>query len=452
MTGRGARRLSNSGGVVPMASKDLKPGRRLGNSHPRRTRIVVWSVGLLVFGSGLYAAYHFGTTTKVEVAVARVRRTDFVVSARARGDIKSTKSFLLKAPQTPGLKIVRLLATGTAVRKGDVVVEFDPAQHEQDVISQTVQVGSIESSIEQLKASQKMAEGLDVLSKMQSEYDVERAKLDASKAEVISPIDGQKFHINVYVKEGSLHQVNSSITAHEVGNEADLLRLDQRKDKAVRDLETHTGYLSNMQVRAPADGVVNLLPNFRSRGSFGRAMPPFKAGDDVWAGAEIAEIPDLSSLYIDLKLEETERGKTQLGQAVRVHVDAVPGQDFPAEIDFINPIALLVFKGGSTPDKQFPARATLKSADPRLRPGMSASAEIIIEREANMLLIPIRSTFSTTDGPAVYVQIGDEFVVRQVQVGRRNDDDIIVTGGLKEGEIVTLESPAEAAKRAKKKG
>jgi multidrug efflux pump subunit AcrA (membrane-fusion protein) len=50
------------------------------------------------------------------------------------------------------------------------------------------------------------------------------------------------------------------------------------------------------------------------------------------------------------------------------------------------------------------------------------------------------------------VQIGDEFVVRQVQVGRRNDDDIIVTGGLKEGEIVTLESPAEAAKRAKKKG
>jgi multidrug efflux pump subunit AcrA (membrane-fusion protein) len=49
------------------------------------------------------------------------------------------------------------------------------------------------------------------------------------------------------------------------------------------------------------------------------------------------------------------------------------------------------------------------------------------------------------------VQIGKNFVVRPIQVGTRNDEDIIVTSGLKEGEIVTLESPAEAAKRASKK-
>ena len=40
--------------------------------------------------------------------------------------------------------------------------------------------------------------------------------------------------------------------------------------------------------------------------------------------------------------------------------------------------------------------------------------------------------------------------MRPIQVGKQNDEDIIVTGGLKEGEIVTLENPAEAAKRAKK--
>ena len=51
----------------------------------------------------------------------------------------------------------------------------------------------------------------------------------------------------------------------------------------------------------------------------------------------------------------------------------------------------------------------------------------------------------------VYVQIGKNFKVRHIQIGERNDDDVVVTGGLKEGEIVTLESPADAAKRAKKK-
>ena len=46
---------------------------------------------------------------------------------------------------------------------------------------------------------------------------------------------------------------------------------------------------------------------------------------------------------------------------------------------------------------------------------------------------------------------GQNFVTRNIQVGRRNDEDIVVTGGLKEGELVTLESPADAAKRARKK-
>jgi multidrug efflux pump subunit AcrA (membrane-fusion protein) len=68
-----------------------------------------------------------------------------------------------------------------------------------------------------------------------------------------------------------------------------------------------------------------------------------------------------------------------------------------------------------------------------------------------MLLIPARASFDKDGKPAVYIQNGKNFAVRAIEVGRRNDDDIIVTGGLKEGEIVTLESPADAAKRAKKK-
>jgi multidrug efflux pump subunit AcrA (membrane-fusion protein) len=105
---------------------------------------------------------------------------------------------------------------------------------------------------------------------------------------------------------------------------------------------------------------------------------------------------------------------------------------------------------GST-DKTFPARATLKNLDSRLRPGMSASVEIIIERDPNALLIPARASFNQNGKPAVYVQKGQHFLIRPITVGKRNDDDIVVTGGLHEGEMVTLENPFEAAKRAKKK-
>jgi multidrug efflux pump subunit AcrA (membrane-fusion protein) len=42
-------------------------------------------------------------------------------------------------------------------------------------------------------------------------------------------------------------------------------------------------------------------------------------------------------------------------------------------------------------------------------------------------------------------------LTRNIEVGKQNDEDIIVTSGLQEGDVVTLENPADAAKRAKKK-
>jgi len=434
-----------------MPSKDQRPKTRLGKSNPRRVKIITWAIGLTACGSGLYAAYHYTATTEVEVAVAPVRRGDFIISVRTRGDIKSARSTILKAPMVPGLRIVHLAAQGIPVKKGEVVVAFDGMQQEQNVIQQTLSVQSIQGSIDQLKATQQISNDSDALSKMQGEYGVESSKLDASKAEVLDAIDGEKYRITVGVQEGSLQQVKANIDAHQVGNQADIFRLTQQEDKAARDLDTATSYLSMMQLRAPTDGVVNVLPNFRSAGTFGQSTPPFREGDNVWNGAEIVEIPELTELYIDLKLEEVDRGKIELGQPVRIRVDAIPDKEFTANLDYISPIAALVFKGGATPEKTFPARATLKNLDPRLSPGMSASAEIIIERQPNTLMIPARASFDKDGKPAAYVQVGKSFVLRPITVGKRNDDDIIVTSGLKEGEIVTLETPAEAAKRAKKK-
>jgi len=245
--------------------------------------------------------------------------------------------------------------------------------------------------------------------------------------------------------------VKASINAHQVGHQADLGRMSQQKDKAVRDLDQAKGYLSRMQITAPIDGIVNILPNFRAQGSFGQATPPFKEGDNAWTGAEICEIPDLSKMFVDLKLEEVDRGKLKIGQEVKIRVDAIPDKEFVAELDWISPIAALVFKGGSTPEKTFPARATLKNLDDRLRPGMSSTSEIIIEREPGVLLIPSRASFAKNGKPAVFIQAGKDFVARNIEVGRQNDEDVIVKGGLKEGDVVTLENPVEAAKKAKKK-
>jgi len=432
-------------------SKDVKPKQRLGHVHSRKRKILTWVIVLLTCGGGVFAAYRYTGTTEVEVAVARVRKGDFIISVRTRGDIKSSHSVVLTTPQVPDPRIVKLAESGSFVHKGDVVVEFDAVQQEQNFIERSTSVRTADGEIVQTKASQKITNEQDAMSLMTSEYDVERAKLEASKAEILSEIEGAKNRIDVGVSEGALGQVQATINSRKVSQQADLDRLGQKKDKTIRDVELAKTYLSKMQLRAPNDGIVNLLPNFRSGGSFGQSPPPFKEGDRAWTGAAIAEIPDLSSMYIDLKLEEVDRGKLKLGQSVRIRVDAIPEKEFSADLDWISPIAALVFRGQGTADKTFPARATLKSLDSRLRPGMSASAEIIIERDPAALLIPARASFTQNGKPAVYIQKGQQFSIRPITVGRRNEEDIVVLGGLKEGDMVTLENPAEAVKRARKK-
>jgi hypothetical protein len=373
-----------------------------------------------------------------------------VVSIKARGEIRSVRSVLLRAPQVPDPQIVKLAESGRPIKKGDVVVAFDGVQQEQNLIEKSTDVRTADSEIIQTKAQHKIDDEMDGMNLTQSEYNVERAKLEASKAEILSEIEGAKDRIDVGVSEGALAQVKTQIQSRKISHSADMERLDQKKDKSVRDTELARGYLSKMVIRAPNDGIVNILPNFRAGGSFGQSPPPFKEGDRVWTGAAIAEIPDLSEMRVELKLEEVERGKIKLGDPVQVRVDAVPEKELHAVMDWISPIATLVFRT-FPPEKLFPAQATLKNLDPRLRPGMSASAEIIVERQPGVLLIPSRASFLKNGKPTVYVQRGQQFLTRTIEVGKRNDEDLVVLKGLKEGELVTLEKPEDAAKRARKK-
>ncbi|MGB9606813.1 MAG: hypothetical protein ACPL88_13140, partial [Bryobacteraceae bacterium] len=242
-----------------MASKKLKSKPRLGKTGmSRRSKIIGWIVALVLLGGGGYAAYYYAGVTEVEIPTARVRRGDFLISVRTRGEIRSTRSVVLTAPQVPDLRIVRLAESGKPVKKGDVVVEFDSAQQEQYYLERTTSVRTVDSQIVQTQASHRIIDEQDAMNLMQAEYNLERAKLEASKAEILSEIEGAKNWIDVGISEGNLGQVKAVIKSHKVTEQADIERLQQSKDKAVRDLERAKGYLSKMVIRAPIDGIVNI--------------------------------------------------------------------------------------------------------------------------------------------------------------------------------------------------
>src|SRR5690349_15329143 len=171
-------------------SKDLKPKVRIGQKKSTRSRIIGWTAAALVCGGAGFAAYRLTETTEVDVPVARVRKADFVISVRARGEIKSTRSITLSAPQVPDVRIVKLAESGKLVKEGDVVVEFDTAQLEQNLLDREQAVKQADSEIVQTKASHTIEKESDSMNLMTATFNVQRSELDAQKAEILSEIEG----------------------------------------------------------------------------------------------------------------------------------------------------------------------------------------------------------------------------------------------------------------------
>ena len=154
--------------------------------------------------------------------------------------------------------------------------------------------------------------------------------------------------------------------------------------------------------------MVNLLPNFRSGGMFG-GQQDFQQGDRAWPGAAIMELPDLSSVHLEARLDETDRGRLQPQQDATVRIEALPGKDFKAKLDSISVLARVDFSSGWPPSKNFDLNLVFLDADARMRPGMTAVARIATERVPDVVLVPVESIFQRDGAPVVYTLSGSTF-------------------------------------------
>ena len=379
-----------------------------------------------------------------ELPTAVVERRDFLRTVSSRGELKSAQSDQIITPQTPDLKIVQLAENGRPIRRGEVVVRFDESAQEDMLIERETEVRQVDSEIKQAEAQHAITDERNEMMIMQSTYNLERAELEASKQEILAEIEAEKAKIDVTIAKGELTKSETNSKASDMSQAADIERLMERKDKAERDLDLSKTYLGSMVLRAPSDGIVHILPNNRAQGSFGTARPPFQEGDTVWTGATIAEIPDLSSLRVEFRVDEVDRGRVMEGNETRIRVDAVPDATLSGTVSWLSPIATLVFNR-LPPEKNFPAFSSIVDIDDRLRPGMSTTVEVVVQRISDVLVIPAKASTQIDGRPTVFVKDGTGFRRATIQVSATNGTDIVVESGLEEGDVIALENPELAA-------
>lgn len=404
-----------------------------------RTLIAAAVVAALVVTGFMVNA---GGGTLPDLPTSEVVTGDFIDTLEIRGEIRPLKSVVLSSPLQSGeLQIVKLAKNGQMVKAGDVVVQFDGSTLERTIQEKKSELKQADAEIEQAGAQGRMAAEQNATTLMKTKYDIDRARLDVGKGETVSRIENEQAKLVLADAEQKLLEIEEKIRSDKTAAEADVFGKHRKREKALYDLERAQQGLLKLQVRAPADGMVNILPNYRSGGPFGGEQE-FREGDRAWPGAAILEMPDLSSIHLEARLEEADRGRLNPGQDAVIRIEAVPGKEFKARIERISLLARADFSSGWPPSRNFDLGLVLLEIDPRIRPGMTAVARISTDRVPGVTLVPAESIFQRDGSPVVYRLSGSEFVEQVVQVSRRGREQAIVSKGIAPGDRVATRRPA----------
>lgn len=392
--------------------------------------IVLLACGL-VFG-----AVHYSRRSP-SVPTIEVKRSEFLDSVQFRGECTALKSVSITAPAEAGdLQILKIAVDGSKVKPGDMIVEFDKTKTEQDLAQYHSTLKYSTADIDQTRAQSRITEEQDLTAVSKARFDLESAKLDAGKQEIVSRIEGEEAELKVHNAEQTLREAEQKLNSDRAAANASIRGKIETSRKAAFDVQRAESALSKMMLKAPASGMVSLVPVWHPEGP-----APFKPGDRAWPGAPLAELPDADSLRIAAHVDETERGRLELQQPVTVHLDAIPDRQFTGRIEDISTLAIEDFSAGWPIPRDFDVRIILDGSDPRLKPGMTAQVTVIVDRVRDSITIPVQASFQKEGEMLAYVWSDSKFRAQPIEINRRSGDRVLVTKGLKPGDRIALQDP-----------
>ena len=241
-------------------------------------------------------------------------------------------------------------------------------------------------------------------------YDRDKANYDTAKVRFYAAMAQLRV-----LEQGS--NVESLVEGIEVSDQ-DRLEIEKETREAI----------ASMTLIAPISGIV--LSRDTDKGS---AVIPISS---AYGGTMIMTLADVSEKHFRGDVDEADIGKVHLGLPARIYVEAYPDEPFKAELTHISP------RGREKEDIiNFEIRTIVSDQENRLRVGMSADAELILEEHENVLVIP-EGAVIYEDGKT-FVNIQDDSVeegMRKVEITKGISDGLRteVLSGLEEGQVVVL--------------
>ena len=405
--------------------------------------LAIFLLVVILVGGAAAGVYRYRQTQAAAILPsAPAREGDFLVIIRCRGELKASRSVQIYTPMVPNLRISWLSPPGEPVKEGDSIVKFDSSSATQTLMQKEAALRQAQATLDQALAQAKITAEQDHSDLADASFTVERARLEASKQEIVSRIQGEESKIDYTVAQQKLKVQEATVALHAASDKSRIASLTRVRDQAQADVDLTKSRIAQMELKSPISGILIYGSNYAQGWMNAK---PFKVGDNVFAGMVLAEMPDLSTLQMDAKIEETDRGRISVGQDVHVRIDSLPELTIPAKI---GQISLLAETSNEFPPvRSFRGYCSIPKPDPRLRPGMNGGVDIIINRIPKAITIPAKALFTHAGKPIVYIADKGQYRRTEVEVLARNPDEIAIKG-VTPNALVTLVDPE--AKESKK--
>jgi len=358
------------------AQSDLrpKPPDEAGPPHSKTARMLAVSVAvLLVIGGFLAFAIHKKGAT-LRDSQTPVRSEAVEPTLRLKGTTEAIQSRGILAPalsgeQTGSLTITKLIATGSRVKRGDVLVEFDRQAQIKDFLDKQAEYNKIVDQVKQEQGKENAARAKDETELHQAESDFKTAELEMQKSEIASRIDAEKAQQKLEETKATLQQLRETFDLKRRAAQAAIRIVEIQRDRTRQTMLHAQENAALMQMHAPIDGVV-VLNTIWKEGKMGEVQE----GDHVQAGVPFMQVVNPSNMEVRALVNQEDLPALQVGLRATVRLDAYPEMVFTSELEQIAPIG----RSGdfSSKVRTFAVVFSIQGNDPKLMPDLSAAVDV----------------------------------------------------------------------------
>lgn len=378
--------------------------------------LILGGLALAVVVGGWYGVQSLLATTS-DIPTGKVRKGEFILSTKANGVVDARQAFVLSTPRIRSLQLTWLAAEGSFVNAGDPVIRFDQTQVQNDLNDNSSALKIAQTTLARQRQELTIQKKNLTLQLQQAKRNYDEKKHDAPKLAEEARLELELAELNIKAR---LDQIRSDVQKAEL----EVQRAHDKVAASERELEQLT-------INAPIPGMVVYLEIWK-----GGSLSKVQAGDSPWPGQGLINLPDLSEMIVKATVSEVDAATVDSGQEVVVRLDAIPDTTFSGKV--LKKSTLARKKEPNSKINVFDVEIAIAEKDERLKPGMSASATIVLDRLPSVISVPLEAVFEKEGKPVVYLA---NRKAQEIEVGRRNDMQIEVTSGLTGEERICLVNP-----------